>query len=189
MKAIVVYESHWGSTAAVARAIAEGMGHDVPALDTDDAYRAALAGVDLIVAGAPVIAFGLPRLGVRRQLAGDVKAPRPADLSHPLLREWLDVIACGRGWAAAFETRIWWSPRGATRAIESKLRQAGYARIAKAERFIVGGAYGPLREGELARARVWGATLAALLIERLAAEKDAAAPGGSQHPAYRHRVA
>ncbi len=37
MKAIVVYESHWGSTAAVARAIAEGMGPDVPALDTDEA--------------------------------------------------------------------------------------------------------------------------------------------------------
>ena len=80
-------------------------------------------------------------------------------------------------------------PRGATGTIESKLRQAGYARLTKAERFIVGGAYGPLRDGELARARVWGATLAALLIERLAAEKDAAAPGGSQHPAYQHRVA
>ena len=26
MKAIVVYESHWGNTAAIARAIAEGIG-------------------------------------------------------------------------------------------------------------------------------------------------------------------
>ena len=26
MKAIVVYESHWGNTASVARAIAEGLG-------------------------------------------------------------------------------------------------------------------------------------------------------------------
>jgi hypothetical protein len=184
MRAIVVYESHWGSTAAVARAIAEGMGHDVPALHTDDAYSAALAGVDLIVAGAPVIAFGLPRLGARRQLAGDVTAPRPADLSHPLLREWLDVLACSRGWAAAFETRIWWSPRGATATIESKLREAGYLKLTKAERFIVGGAYGPLRDGELARARVWGATLAALLIERLAVERDHAAAGRERHAAY-----
>jgi hypothetical protein len=189
MRAIVVYESHWGSTAEVARAIAQGMGHDVPALDTDEAYRAAHRGVDLIVAGAPVISFGLARLGSRRQLAGDLSAPRPADLSHPLLREWLDVLANGRGWAAAFETRIWWSPRGATGTIESKLRQAGYARLARAERFMVSGAYGPLREGELSRARVWGATLNALLVERMAAGHDGAAVGGSRPPAVPDRVA
>jgi hypothetical protein len=168
MKAIVVYESHWGSTAAVARAIAEGMGPDVPALDTDAAADAVLAGVDLIVAGAPVIAFGLPRVGARKQLASDIKAPEPADLSHPLLREWLDVLPAGQGWGAAFETRIWWSLRGATGTIGSKLRQAGYATITNGERFIVGGAYGPLREGELARARVWGATLTGLTTKRLA---------------------
>jgi hypothetical protein len=189
MRAIVVYESHWGSTAEVARAIAQGMGHDVPALDTDEAYRAALRGVDLIVAGAPVISFGLARLGSRRQLAGDLSAPRPADLSHPLLREWLDVLANGRGWAAAFETRIWWSPRGATGTIESKLRQAGYARLAAPERFIVSGAYGPLREGELSRARVWGATLNALLAERFATGQDAPAAGGTRPPVVPGRAA
>jgi hypothetical protein len=168
MKAIVVYESHWGSTAAIARAIAEGMGPDVPALDTDGAVAVGLAGVDLIVAGAPVIAFALPRIGARTQLASDIKAPEPADLSHPLLREWLDILPAGQGWGAAFETRIWWSLKGATGTIESKLRQAGYPRLTKAERFIVAGAYGPLRDGELARARVWGATLTALITERLA---------------------
>jgi hypothetical protein len=189
VKAIVVYESHWGSTAAVARAIAEGMGHEVPALDTDEAYRVALSGLDLIVAGSPVIAFGLPRLGVRRQLAGDVNAPRPADLSHPLLREWLDVLHAGGGWAAAFETRIWWSPRGATGTIESKLREAGYARLTKAERFMVGGAYGPLREGELSRARVWGATLTALLAERMDQDRQEVAAGGSQRRALQDALA
>jgi hypothetical protein len=169
MKAIVVYESHWGSTAAVAHAIAEGIGPDVPALDTDAAAGPTLAGVDLIVAGSPVIAFALPRLSVRKQLASDIKAPMPADLSHPLLREWLDQLPTGLGWSAAFETRIWWSLRGATGTIESKLKQAGYPRLAKGERFIVGGAYGPLRDGELERARAWGATLARLLAERAVA--------------------
>jgi len=32
--------------------------------------------------------------------------------------------------------------------------------MAKAERFIVAGAYGPLRDGELERARQWGTDLA-----------------------------
>jgi flavodoxin len=34
MKAIVVYESYWGNTAAVARAIAEGLGPDARAIST-----------------------------------------------------------------------------------------------------------------------------------------------------------
>jgi hypothetical protein len=160
MKAIVVYESHWGNTAAVAQAIAEGLGPDARALDTDAAVGAALDGADVIVAGSPVIAFSLPRETMKAQIAGDTKAPTPPDVSHPLLRAWLDALPAGRGWSAAFETRIWWSPRGATGAIESKLKQAGYPRLTKGERFIVSGAYGPMKDGELERARAWGAELA-----------------------------
>ena len=159
MHAIVVYESHWGCTMAVAQAIAEGIGEGARALTTDEAKQDVVAGADLVVAGAPVIAFALPRTGATAQLAGDTKAPRPADVSHPLLRTWLEGIPAGRARFAAFETRIWWSPRGATGTIESRLSQAGYTRIAKAERFVVAGAYGPLREGELERARNWGQRL------------------------------
>ena len=160
MKAIVIYESHWGNTAAIARAIAEGLGPGAKAMTTDEAVGTASAGAELVVVGAPVIAFGLTREGTRKQIAGDVKAPNPPDLSHPLLRSWLDALPKGHGWAAAFETRIWWSPRGATGSIEAKLRRAGYRTVAKAERFIVAGAYGPLRDGEAERARRWGAALA-----------------------------
>jgi len=169
MQAIVVYESHWGNTEAVARAIAEGIGPGARAFATDEAMPEDVAAADLVVAGAPVIAFALPRGGAEKQLAADTKGPRPADLSHPLLRAWLESIPAGRGGFAAFETRIWWSPRGATGTIESRLAKAGYRRLAKAERFIVGGAYGPLREGELERARAWGATLAAAATATLAA--------------------
>ena len=160
MKAVVVYESHWGNTAAVARAIAEGIGPDARAMHTDEAIGAAIEGADLIVAGAPVIAFGLSREGMRSQIAADVKAPTPPDVSHPLMRAWLDALPAGTGWGAAFETRIWWSPRGATGTIEAKLKRAGYQRLARSERFLVAGAYGPLRDRELDRARRWGETLA-----------------------------
>src|SRR4051812_28926476 len=159
MEAIVVYESHWGNTESVARAIAEGIGPGARAATTDEATPAALVAADLVVAGAPVIAFSLPRNGAEKQLAGDTKGPRPADLSHPLLRSWLDTIPSGRGWFAAFETRIWWSPAGATGSIESRLAKAGYGKLAKGERFIVGGAYGPHKDGELDRARAWGRSL------------------------------
>ena len=169
MKAVVVYESHWGNTEAVARAIADGIGPDAVALNTDEATGDVVAGAELIVAGAPVIAFTLPGPGAKKQIAGDVKAPRPPDVSHPMLRSWLDQLPAGHGVGAAFETRIWWSPRGATGTIKSKLKKAGYPRAAKAERFVVSGGYGPLREGELDRARAWGAMLA----EAVKAEKAA----------------
>ena len=166
MKAVVVYESHWGNTADTARAIAEGLGADTPLLNTDEADPTSIASADLIVAGSPVIAFGLPRESSRRQIAGDTKAPNPPDVSHPTLRTWLDALPAGRGFGAAFETRIWWSPRGATGSIEAKLRRAGYARLLRPERFIVAGSYGPLREGELDRARLWGASLAEALAAK-----------------------
>lgn len=167
MKAIVVYESHWGNTESIAWAIAKGIGPEIRAMATDEATGAAIAGADLIVAGAPVIAFSLPRESARAQLVGDVKAPTPPDVSHPLLRAWLETLPAGDGWFAAFESRIWWSPRGATGSIEAKLRRAGYRRLAKPERFIVAGAYGPLRDGEVERARRWGTELARALAERL----------------------
>lgn len=160
MKAVVIYESHWGNTAAVARAIAEGLGHGTRALPTDEATDEVMADVELIVAGAPVIAFSLAGGNARKQIAGDTKAPVPPDVSHPLLREWLDNLVPGKGWFAAFETRIWWSPRGATGTIEGKLKKAGYKKLTKAERFLVGGSYGPMKDGELERARAWGTELA-----------------------------
>ena len=166
MRAVVVYQSHWGNTEAVARAIAEGLGGGTRALTTSEATTAALAGVDLIVAGAPVIAFRLPTEGMRKQLEAETKGPQPPDLSHPFLRSWLDDLPEGEGWGAAFETRIWWSPRGATGSILSKLKKHGYRKLADGERFIVGGTYGPMNDGELDRARAWGAELAATVAAR-----------------------
>lgn len=161
MNALVVYESHWGNTAAVARAIAAGIGPETRVLTTDEASTEALTDVDLLVAGAPVIAF---RLGTDRMLESlanqSAKAPSPADVSHPSMRSWLGRLPHGRGRSAAFETRIWWSPRGATSDIERGLERAGYQPVAKAHRFVVKGSYGPLRDGELERAREWGADLA-----------------------------
>ena len=111
MKGIVVYESHWGNTAAIARAIAEGIGPQVCALSTAEASGAAIAGADLIVAGAPLLGFALPTEGMLKGMAANAgRDPTPPDLSHPALRVWLDALPRGSGRAAAFETRIWWSP-------------------------------------------------------------------------------
>jgi hypothetical protein len=161
MKAVVVYESLWGNTAAVARAVAEGLGPEVRALSTAEATGPAMADVDLIVAGAPVLGFQLPSDGMRDSIASNpAGAPRPPDLSHPSMRSWLEALPPGHGACAAFETGLRWSPGGATSAIARGLEQAGYRPLMKGQRFVVKGKWGPLRDGELERARRWGAELA-----------------------------
>ena len=164
MNVVVVYESHWGNTAAIARAIATGLGSEARALTTDEASSAAIMDAELIVAGAPVIAFSLPSDKMLDSLTNDSrKAPSPPDLSHPSMRSWLAGLPQGHGHSAAFETGIRWSPGGATGAIDRGLDRSGYRPLAKARRFVVKGTYGPLRDGELERARQWGAELAETL--------------------------
>ena len=160
MKAVVVYESLWGNTAAVARAIAEGIGSEVQALSTAEATPDALAGAKLIVAGAPLFAFQLPTDKIRATIQNKAYTfPAPPDLSHPPLRTWLESVPPGQGFAAAFETRIWWSPGGAAGAILKGMKQAGFKPLARSHRFRVTGMYGPLKAGELERARKWGTQL------------------------------
>ncbi len=161
MKAVVVFESLWGNTAAVATAIAEGSGPDARALSTSEAGGEAMDGVELIVAGAPVLGFKLPtdkmREGALRNPGG--RPPRPADLSHPSMRSWLEALSPGTGSSAAFDTQVRGPFGKAAPTIAEALEKAGYRRLADPVGFIVTGKFGPLREGELERARRWGAEL------------------------------
>jgi hypothetical protein len=164
VKAVVVYESLWGNTAAVARAIAEGIGEGTPVFPTTEATPEAIAGADLIVAGSPIIGFRLPSEQVREGIrANPGAAPRPPDLSHPPLRSWLETLPKGEGRGAAFETKVRGPFGNATTAISKALERAGYHPLGKPQGFIVKGKYGPLRDDELERAREWGAELARLM--------------------------
>jgi hypothetical protein len=161
MNAVVVFESLWGNTAAVAQAIAEGIGHGARAMPTSEARGAVIAEAELIVAGAPLLAFRLPTDAIRESIGSDPShAANPPDLTHPSMRSWLAALPTGSGSCAAFETRIWWSPGSSAKAIQRALVGAGYRAVAAPQRFVVTGKYGPLKAGELARARTWGETLA-----------------------------
>jgi hypothetical protein len=161
MHAVVVYESFWGNTAAVARAIAEGIGEGATAMTTDEATPEVVSGADLVVAGAPVLGFRLPTDSVRQNLLREYGAPTPADTSHRSMRTWLEALPDGRARVAAFETRFRFSPGGSIGTITHELERAGYKQIAKGQKFLVTGKYGPLKDGELERARAWGVALAA----------------------------
>ncbi|MDO8963965.1 MAG: flavodoxin [Coriobacteriia bacterium] len=162
MAALVVYESIWGNTAAVARAIAEGIGEGTRVLSTAEATPESLAGIDLLVVGSPLLGFSVPNGraldGIRTNPA---HAGHDTDVSQPPMAEWLETVPSGTARLATFETRIWWSPGSAAKGIAKALAALGYRPVdAKGERFLVGGTYGPLKDGELDRARAWGEQLA-----------------------------
>ena len=162
MKAIVVYESYWGNTASVAQAIAEGLGPDARALSTAEAKGEALAGIGLIVAGSPIIAFSLPSEKTRNDMVAkpDKKAPSPPDLSHPSMRTWLVALPQAgreRGRGGRARRRL----RDGLQALSRRLRgqdpedaggeglSAGRQEAALSRE----ASYGPMKDGELDRAK------------------------------------
>jgi hypothetical protein len=165
MHAVVVYESFWGNTAAVARAIAEGIGPEAAVLTTEKATPEIISSADLVVVGAPVLGFRLATDAVRDGLVRE-DAPAPADTAHLSMRAWLDALPESHAAMAAFETRFRFSPGGATGTIVNEMKSAGYRPIAKEKKFLVTGKYGPLKAGELQRARQWGAELATAAQDR-----------------------
>lgn len=166
MRAIVVYESLYGNTAEVARAVAAGIGSGTEALSTAEASPEAVAGADLLVAGAPAHMHGLPSDKTRATAVerGDQGAAPVPDLSHPTMRSWLDDLPERKAAAAAFDTRAdgWWGG-GAAQKIGKALKKKRYRLVDEVQGFIVDDDGGPfLRDGEIERARAWGERLAGL---------------------------
>jgi flavodoxin len=167
MNAIVVYESLWGNTAEVARAVAEGLGPGARALRVDEAGSADVVAADLIVAGAPVFGFKLSSQKMRDGIRTNPgKGPAP-DLSCPLLCAWLEALTPASGWGAAFDTQVRGPFGKGAPEIARLLEGAGYAPLGETEGFVVKGRHGPLKDGEVERARAWGAGLARAVQERI----------------------
>lgn len=158
LKVAVVYESLWGNTAAIARAIADGLGPGTELFSTAEAEPERLADARLLVVGAPLLGFRLPDESMLRSIAGNPATDPKPDTSQPAMKAWLEALPAGTARVAAFETRIWWSPGSAAKAILDALEAKGYSPLGR-EKFIVKGRYGPLKPGELERARAWGEAL------------------------------
>ena len=164
MRALIVYESMWGNTEQVARAVAAGLAEsaEVQVVEVADAPAVPGADVDLVVAGGPTHAFSMTRASTR---ADAVKqgAPHPADAIG--LREWLGRLPTGHQTTtvAAFDTRVTkvrHVPGSAARSAARAARRHGYESASPPHSFYVSDISGPLLEGELDRAREWGRELA-----------------------------
>jgi hypothetical protein len=178
MRALVVYESMYGNTHAVARNIADGLRatHEVTLVPVAEATEELVDTADLLVAGGPTHMHGMTSAGSRRMAAesarkeGSGLTMDPA-ADGPGMRGWLSGLSARHALAAAYDTRLTGSPvftGRASRGISRGLRRHGYHMIAKSESFLIT-KQNTLVDGEAARARRWGAALGA-------AARDATSP-------------
>ena len=166
MDALVVYESVYGNTRAVAEAVADGVGA-FAVLPVHAAQRSQ-GTPDLLIIGGPTHVHGLATRRSRHVAAATAQEDGRTHLeagatTDPGLRTWLHGLSPGAArHAAAFDTRLDRSPwlsGAAARGITRRLRHLGIDVIAT-ESFLVEDTEGPLQAGELERARAWGAELA-----------------------------
>ena len=167
MKALVMYESMFGNTETVARAVADGMASQFEVTLADVRTMPRALGMDVIVLGGPTHTFGLSRPKTRedavRQGASHENAVEVG------LREWLDTAPPLTGIdAAAFDTKVDKPLTGsAGRKADRRLRHLGCRMLVPVESFHVGSTPGPLADGERERARRWGEALAAAAVASL----------------------
>jgi hypothetical protein len=162
MKALVIYESMFGNTERVARAIADGLAERYEVTLADVSTMPLALGADLLVIGGPTHAFGMSRPSTRASATqqGAIR-PQAVDVG---IREYLDCSPLLPGLpAAAFDTRINkpFVPGSAAHRAQRRLRRLGCRIVQPAQSFLVTGTAGPLEAQEEQNARRWAADLAA----------------------------
>ncbi|MFH0850115.1 MAG: flavodoxin family protein [Candidatus Bathyarchaeota archaeon] len=141
MKTLIVYDSVYGNTEKIAKAIGEGVAGEVMVLCAGEVDLSKMEAFDLVIAGSPTHG-GRPTPAMRDFLNG---APGPALKDTKV---------------AAFDTRVtnkFVSIFGyAAGRIGNSLKSKGGRLVVSPEGFYVKGSQGPLKEGELERATGWG---------------------------------
>ncbi len=156
MKIGIVYDSVFGNTAEIARAIAAELeaAHEVRLVPVAEAGAFDSTGVDLLIVGSPTRGF------------------RPTPATTEFISG-LVAAAAGRS-AAAFDTRLnpedihpaplrWVVQAGGYAAdrIATELGEKGYSHKGTPGGFLVTGTEGPLKPGEVERAKAWARSLMA----------------------------
>jgi hypothetical protein len=172
IRALVVYESMFGNTERIARAIRDGLRQSIPT-ETVPAYRAPTvisADVRLLVVGGPTHAFSMSRVSSRQEARNQHDVVMPVEVG---IREWLGAMETDTRTGierrtplevATFDTRIAKVrrlPGSAARSAAKLLRRMGL-RVQESASFFVDETTGPISEIEIERARLWGTELGRL---------------------------
>ncbi len=155
MKALVVVESCFGNTQKVAEQIADGLrsvGADVDVAYASDTPQ--IANIDLLVIGAPTHNRGLPKPTSRKQAE-----ERGGHSQSTGVAEWIQTLPQLKGQrVAVFATKVDRAFAGSAATVIRKRVKMLHAEVVGCEDFII--QEGHLADGEVERAKQWGASLA-----------------------------
>jgi flavorubredoxin len=173
MKAVIIYESMFGNTRAIADAVARGFGpgNEAVVVPVGKASPELLDGADLVVVGGPTHVHGMSRASTRK---GAVQAAAKPGSRLTLvpgaegagLREWFAALGRENFAAAAFDTRldgVAMLTGRASKGIARLLRHHGFTLAASPKSFLVTG-NNRLRPGEEDRAFEWGRLLSSKVV-------------------------
>jgi hypothetical protein len=177
VKALVVYESFFGNTESIARAVTSGLrleNVDATVVDVADVEDVDLDAYDLLVVGGPTHAFALSRPTTR-----DDAMARGGDKRYASrgLREWLSALPVrdGTPFAATFDTRVSkvrHLPMSAARSAAHLLRQRRFTLVEGPVGFVVQDVEGPLEPRQMENAIAWGRAAARETQARVATAED-----------------
>jgi flavodoxin len=160
MKILVVYDSFYGNTQQIARAIGDALGTlpDVGAYHVAEVTSDHLAGLDLLIVGSPTQRFS-PVSDIRRFLesipAHGLKGMQVAAFDTRLTKAEMKSMSSFLSFSASLAGESAY----AAKHIAGALKKKGGELVAPPEGFYVEGTEGPLVEGELERAKTWARTL------------------------------
>lgn len=164
MKTLIIHESLFGNTKAVAAAIKQGLSRGkapdhVEVVRADEAAGVIPDDVSLLIVGGPTHAFSMTRESTRK----DAETKGASEHVRTGIREWIDTVLPKPDLPiVTFDTRVKVKllPGSAAKSAVRALRARGFRRVEQGETFWVEDTDGPLRAGELVRAEEWGHDLA-----------------------------
>jgi flavodoxin len=167
MKILIVYDSFFGNTEKIALEIGAALGAglaergEVETIKISQATPEKVGGLDLLIVGSPTRGF------------------RPTEATSKFLNSLAKDQLDGLG-VAAFDTRIALETidsavfrlvvdKGgyAASTIAKALKKKGGNLLAPPEGFLVTGEQGPLKDGELERAKEWAGQLLSLVLGKI----------------------
>lgn len=148
MKTIVIFDSIYGNTKAIAEAIGRGITGDVEVLNVKDADFSELKNFDLLVVGSPTHG-GRPSKDAKAFLES---IPRNALKNIHVAAFDTNVSSEGKGFFTRTVINFF---AFAAKPILDSLKKKGGMAVTDPEGFIVEGREGPLKAGELERATRW----------------------------------
>ena len=150
MKALIVYDSKFGNTEKIARAIAEAITSlgKVKVLRAGEANPLELASLDLLIVGSPTHA-GRPTRPIKEFLK---KIPANVLKNVGVTSFDTRFSAKDKGLGVCILLKVFGDAAGR---ITKSLKGKGAYLVTEPQGFIVNGNEGPLKQGELERATTW----------------------------------